>query len=216
MFFLLLISLTIATETTKQQCVARCARHQIGKPYLLGGKGPESFDTIGLVKFCYETCDYKFPSEVTLKSLQIMGDRVQQKNLHEGDLIFPHSESVQLYIGNNKVVTVSDNTEVVKELELGEVWRAKRLIPESERKLALKGYNVVTVLVDGLTIRTGPTSYSDAVAVYYSGESFTYDSYVINSECTWLSYVGASSGQRRYVCGLTSGGYCYVTPCPYF
>ena len=71
----------------------------------------------------------------------------------------------------------------------------------------------VTVVVDQLNVRASASTSSEAVATYGNGDSFYYDSIVRNSECTWLSYIGGS-GNRRYVCGKSPSGYCYVSPCP--
>ena len=63
-----------------------------------------------------------------------------------------------------------------------------------------------------MSISSSSTS-SSSVAQYYKGETIRYDKIVKNSECTWLSYIGGS-GNRRYVCGKTASGSCYVSPCP--
>ena len=71
----------------------------------------------------------------------------------------------------------------------------------------------VTVVVDQLNVRASSSTSSSVVATYAYGDIIAYDSVVTNSECTWISYIGGS-GNRRYVCGKTPSGTCYVTPCP--
>ena len=71
----------------------------------------------------------------------------------------------------------------------------------------------VKVTASALNVRASSSTSSSSVAKYYKGETINYDKIVKNSECTWLSYVGGS-GKRRYVCGKTPSGTCYVSPCP--
>ena len=73
--------------------------------------------------------------------------------------------------------------------------------------------SVVQVIVDAVNVRASASTSSEIVATYGNGDTFYYDSIVRNSECSWISYIGGS-GNRRYVCGKSSSGYCYVSPCP--
>ncbi len=44
---------TITSSTEVGNIVINCALEQIGKPYVWGAEGPDSFDCSGLVKYCY-------------------------------------------------------------------------------------------------------------------------------------------------------------------
>ena len=70
-----------------------------------------------------------------------------------------------------------------------------------------------TVVVGAVNVRASASTSSEAVATYGYGDTFYYDSIVRNGECSWMSYIGGS-GNRRYVCGKTPSGECYVSPCP--
>lgn len=48
-------------------------------------------------------------------------------------------------------------------------------------------------------VRAAPTTLSQIVAVYYPGEKVYYDRLVENEGYLWASYIGRSSGKRRYV-----------------
>ena len=72
---------------------------------------------------------------------------------------------------------------------------------------------VATVTTNAINVRAAPSTGSEIVADYAQGDTFYYDSWVKNSECTWCSYIGGS-GNRRYVCGKTASGECYLSPCP--
>ena len=75
------------------------------------------------------------------------------------------------------------------------------------------GDSVATVVCDSINVRASASTSSEAVASYAYGDTFYYDSIVRNSECNWVSYIGGS-GNRRYVCGKSPSGDCYLSPCP--
>ena len=218
MILTLLFSLVLGGADETRNCIVGCARNQFGKPYVWGDEGPDSFDCSGLVMYCYEQCGYNFNHRPTTSTLINMGSSVSQSNLVLADLVFPSSGHVQIYSGNGKVIHAPKSGDVVREVTIYAFWAGRRLISggssgdnsggDSTNK---SGY--VTVTASALNVRSSASSSSSCVAKYYNGETLYYDSIVKNSECTWLSYIGGS-GNRRYVCGKTSSGSCYVSPCP--
>lgn len=48
-------------------------------------------------------------------------------------------------------------------------------------------------------VRTAPTTTAPIVASYQRGQTLYYDQIVTSKDYKWLSYIGRSSGQRRYV-----------------
>ncbi|HEL1616963.1 PlySs2 family phage lysin [Streptococcus suis] len=65
----------------------------------------------------------------------------------------------------------------------------------------------MTVTVDAINVRRAPNTSGQIVAVYKSGESFDYDTVIIDvNGYVWVSYIG-SSGIRNYVAtGATKDG----------
>lgn len=61
-----------------------------------------------------------------------------------------------------------------------------------------------------LNVRDYPSTKGNILAQYTSGDSFVYDSYVINDGYVWLSYI-AYSGLRRYVAWRVEGGETFGT-----
>ena len=148
------------------------------------------------------------------------GSSILKSNLIGGDLIFPAAGHVQIYIGSNKVIHIPVSGGTVKEEAVSSTWAIRRLIQGgamtsggSSGGGSSGSSGTVTVVVDSLNVRASATASSEAVAQYAYGDIIYYDSKTTNSECTWLSYIGGS-GNRRYVCGKTAGGSCYVSPCP--
>ena len=219
MIFALLIALVAAGADETRQCIINCARNQFGKPYVWGDEGPNTFDCSGLVMYCYEQCGYDFNHRPTTSTLINMGSSVSQSNLVLADLVFPSSGHVQLYSGNGKVIHAPKSGDVVKEVSMYGFWAGRRLISGGSSGGGSSGGSSsdssgrATVTASAVNVRASASTSSEVVAKYYNGESVPYDKIVKNSECTWLSYI-AASGNRRYVCGKTPSGSCYVSPCP--
>ena len=49
-----------------------------------------------------------------------------------GDLVFPDSGHVTLYIGNNQVIHAPQEGEVVKISNIWKFWRARRILPDQD------------------------------------------------------------------------------------
>lgn len=68
-------------------------------------------------------------------------------------------------------------------------------------------HGTMTVTVDAINVRRAPNTSGEVVAVYKRGESFDYDTVIIDvNGYVWVSYIG-SSGKRNYVAtGATKDG----------
>ena len=62
------------------------AEQQIGKPYLWGATGPDSFDCSGLVMMAYQTAGVMIPR--TSQAQWAWGPRIQPNQVEPGDLVF--------------------------------------------------------------------------------------------------------------------------------
>ncbi len=112
--------------------VVAVAYKQIGKPYSLGGKGPNSFDCSGLVYYCYKHAGYNLPA--TTKKLKKVGEKVtgklKFKKLKKGDIlffkigkIFGSPNHVGIYVGNKQMIHASPSKGVVKVYLDNKYWR---------------------------------------------------------------------------------------------
>ena len=219
MIFFLLTITVLATPTETRTCIVDCARNQIGKPYVWGGNGPDGFDCAGLVYYCYTQCGYTFTERPQTFDLLELGEKKTKSELAYADLVFPNMGHVQIYSGNGNIIHSPCNGNPVEEKSFVQFWTARRLIAGDTTDEDTDGEYVVNVEgsavveADVLNVRSEANTSSEVVATYVYGETIPYDQLVTNSECTWLSYIGGS-GLRRYVCGKTAAGDCYVTPCP--
>ncbi len=86
------------------------AEQQIGKPYLWGGTGPDSFDCSGLVMMAYRAAGIYIPR--TSQQQWTFGPRVSASQVEAGDLVFFAGSDgtvtspghVGLVIGNGKMI----------------------------------------------------------------------------------------------------------------
>jgi peptidoglycan DL-endopeptidase CwlO len=62
------------------------AEQQLGKPYLFGGTGPDSFDCSGLVMMAYRAAGIDIPR--TSQQQWVWGPRVPASQVEPGDLVF--------------------------------------------------------------------------------------------------------------------------------
>ena len=98
--------------SAKAQAAVAEARRHLGTPYKWGGDSPGGFDCSGLVQYCYKVVGVSLPRTT---SQQInKGKSISQDNLQVGDLVFPNSGHVGLYVGDGKFIHAPKAGDVVK------------------------------------------------------------------------------------------------------
>ncbi|MFC4032887.1 NlpC/P60 family protein [Streptomyces polygonati] len=102
-----------ANASIADQAIA-FARAQIGKPYVWGATGPDSFDCSGLTQAAYKAAGITLP-RTTYDQVDV-GTRVSEADLQPGDLIFFYSDvsHVGLYIGGGNMIHAPHTGTVVK------------------------------------------------------------------------------------------------------
>lgn len=100
---------SLESDNEKVKKVIDLAMKQIGKPYLWGSEGPDSFDCSGLVYYVFkESIDMKLPR--TSREQYKIGTEVLKSDLKAGDLLFSSTRSdrvithVGIYIGDGKMI----------------------------------------------------------------------------------------------------------------
>lgn len=81
---------------------AACALAQVGKPYVWGAKGPESFDCSGLMQFAYRSIGLEIGADTYSQAGR--GERIPATNLKPGDMIQPNPGHVVMYLGPNQII----------------------------------------------------------------------------------------------------------------
>lgn len=94
---------------SKASAIVNLAKQEVGKPYVWGGTGPDSFDCSGLVQYVYAKYGVNLP-RTTYDQVKV-GQTVAMNNLQPGDLLFWGSATapyhVAIYIGNNQYINAA-------------------------------------------------------------------------------------------------------------
>jgi len=90
------------------------AKEQLGKPYVYGAAGPDSFDCSGLTAWAWAAAGVSLPHNAAAQ--QGMGTAVSQSELQPGDLVFFGSPAyhVALYLGGGMIIQAPTSGDVVK------------------------------------------------------------------------------------------------------
>lgn len=95
------------------QQLTKVASTQLGKPYVFGsGPGTDSFDCSDLIQWAYKQIGVKLP-RVTYDQIKV-GRSVKGQPLKPGDLVFPHTGHVVMYVGGGKVIAAPYTGTVVQ------------------------------------------------------------------------------------------------------
>lgn len=125
-------------ETTEQTVsdigvlVAQVAADQVGKPYEYGAAGPDSFDTSGLVQYCYKQCGISVPRSNS--ALAEHGYVVDKKDILPGDAVFFWSstpgtaEYLGIYIGNGMIVAALNSSKPVVEFDMNSSYYTEHFV----------------------------------------------------------------------------------------
>lgn len=127
-----IISLPIgaATPSTRVQTMIAFAKAQVGKPYLFGAAGPNSYDCSGLVRASFAKVGVSVPHQSRL--LAKLGTPVdwRSSSIQAGDLIFTYSGGDTSQIGHVGIAISA--TEMVEALSPGKNVSIAR-IPNKDR-----------------------------------------------------------------------------------
>jgi len=89
---------------TKGELALKFALAQIGKPYVYGGAGPDTYDCSGLAQRAWRAAGVQIPR--TTQQQAGFGKPVPVKQMRPGDLVIFYADAshVGVYAGNGKVV----------------------------------------------------------------------------------------------------------------
>lgn len=98
------------------RAVVQAAMAQLGKPYVWGAAGPNSFDCSGLTMYVYARAGVSLPHSAAAQ--YNIGRKVSRSNLQPGDLVFGahggYIGHVGIYIGNDSYIQAPQSGDVVK------------------------------------------------------------------------------------------------------
>ncbi len=110
------ISVSNNTESanSKMDKAIDLLKQQVGKPYVWGAEGPDSFDCSGLVQYIYKNALGKDLPRVSYDQSKV-GQPVSREDLQPGDLVFFDTmdkgrvSHVGMYIGNNEFIHAANS-----------------------------------------------------------------------------------------------------------
>ncbi|EFL25305.1 NLP/P60 [Streptomyces himastatinicus ATCC 53653] len=110
-----------ATNSTKAAKAIDFAESQLGKPYVWGATGPNSYDCSGLTQAAWKAAGVSLP-RTTWDQVKA-GTRVSTSNLKPGDLVFFYDDisHVGLYIGDGMMIHAPKPGDVVKKAPITEM-----------------------------------------------------------------------------------------------
>lgn len=103
---------SVASNGEVGQNIANFAKGLVGKPYVFGSTGPNSFDCSGLIVYVYKQFGISLPR--TSQTQAYVGTRVSRDELMPGDLVFSNTygtlSHVGIYIGNGQFVHAANSS----------------------------------------------------------------------------------------------------------
>lgn len=119
-----------AQAATNGQAIVDYAKQFLGRPYVYGAAGPNSFDCSGLTYYVYNHAVGINIGRTTYDQIN-SGREVSRDELQVGDLVFTHANHVGIYVGNNQIIHAPQSGEVVKISNINKFWRARRILNNS-------------------------------------------------------------------------------------
>ena len=104
------------TKKQNAEKVIAAAMAKLGRPYVFGASGPNSFDCSGLMIYAYATAGVSLPHSAYQQGY-FCGTKVSRSELQRGDLVFWNTVSdsdlcdhVGIYLGNGQAIHASSGT----------------------------------------------------------------------------------------------------------
>lgn len=118
-----------ATVTTNAsvQAILNEAYNHIGKWYSYGATGPNTFDCSGFTQYVYRVVAGIDITRTTYTQINV-GTAVSQSNLQPGDLVFPHTGHVGIYVGNGMMIHAPQTGDKIKVSPVYKFYAARRIL----------------------------------------------------------------------------------------
>lgn len=119
-------SLFNIVQAATGQDVVSYAKKFMGTPYVWGGTTPKGFDCSGFVQYVYRnSAGIELPRS-TYDQINV-GTAVSQNDLQPGDLVFPHTGHVGIYVGNGQMIHSPKTGDVVKISSVYKFYAGRRI-----------------------------------------------------------------------------------------
>lgn len=115
------------TVSGDAQALVNYAYNFLGCPYVWGATGPDTFDCSGFTSFVYKNAAGVGIGRTTYDQIN-EGRAVSRDELQVGDLVFPHSGHVGIYVGGGKIIHAPSTGDVVKISPIWKFYAARRIL----------------------------------------------------------------------------------------
>lgn len=126
------VSILLLADKTSASDVADVAASLIGRPYVWGAEGPNSFDCSGLTQYVFREFDVDLPRRAVSQSRA--GDPIGRR-LQRGDLVFFSDDArkslvthVGIYEGGGRMIEASKRAGRVRRSNLNEAYWVERFM----------------------------------------------------------------------------------------
>lgn len=109
-----------------QGIISEAYKH-LGKPYVWGATGPNSFDCSGFTSYVYRKAAGIEITRTTFSQVNV-GRPVSRGDLKPGDLVFPSAGHVGIYVGGGNIIHAPQTGDVVKVSPIWNFYAARRII----------------------------------------------------------------------------------------
>lgn len=116
-----------STNKATAQAVLNEAYKHLGKPYVWGATGPNSFDCSGFTSYVYKKVTGRWIGRTTYDQINV-GTPVSRSQLQPGDLVFTSAGHVGIYVGNNNFINAPRTGSNVSVMPLWSFYAARRIL----------------------------------------------------------------------------------------
>ena len=109
------------------QAILNEAYKHLGAKYVWGATGPETFDCSGFTSYVYKHAAGMDISRTTYTQIDV-GQPVSEDQLKPGDLVFPHTGHVGIYVGNGQMIHAPQTGDVIKVSPVYGFYAGRRIL----------------------------------------------------------------------------------------
>ncbi|MGL4848612.1 MAG: NlpC/P60 family protein, partial [Clostridium sp.] len=114
-------------DSGSAQAVLNEAYRHLGKPYVWGATGPNSFDCSGFTSYVYKKVTGRYIGRTTYDQVNA-GSAVSRSQLQPGDLVFTSAGHVGIYVGGGNMIHAPRTGDVIKVSPMWSFYAGRRVL----------------------------------------------------------------------------------------
>lgn len=116
-----------STVSATGNAIVDYAYQFLGCDYVYGATGPSTFDCSGFTQYVFRNAAGVSLPRITYEQINV-GTPVSYNDLQPGDLVFPHTGHVGIYVGNGQMIHAPSTGDVVKVSSVYKFYTARRVV----------------------------------------------------------------------------------------